>query len=288
MKFATAPLALALVATSHIGSADAALTGPEFMGFNWQLSDGTAKILPDYISVDGTYETDWDGISGPFAVTSQTFQRPLKVSVDMRVDPEAGLTSCVVMSVFPSDECIEAAGNDKKNARNLCGYAVSIGTGGNRFSGWGAEFNSETPYGKLVNMGTWHKVTIELLESGTTKQYFLDGVYQHELPDATSWKYMESNPDEGHIAFYSCSDAQYKNLVVEYTNLALGANGAVATQSSTLSQAGHPPNDASWAIDGNTYGGQHSTTITDHLDPSPWWRVDLLGGNDVDLHRVRD
>ncbi len=183
------------------------------MGYNWQLSAET-EILDEYISVTGMYETTLR--PGPIAVTSQTFQRPLKVSVEMQVDPNSNSLEpqCVTMSVFPSDACFGA--KPPENSRNGCGFAAGIGGWTNKFFSSGQEFGHGFPKdrGEIADMTAWHKVTIELVEDGSTK-YYLNDVLKHEDGDSTFSEYGGSSPDEGRIAFFSCGSGRYKNLKVE-------------------------------------------------------------------------
>lgn len=65
---------------------------------------------------------------------------------------------------------------------------------------------------------------------------------------------------------------------MEDTNLALQANGAVASQSSTYVCFNNDISFASRAIDGNTDGDYFNGSVTHtNADQPSWWRVDLLG-----------
>ncbi len=183
------------------------------MGYNWELSSG-AVLNNEYISVEGFSQTcglSADSCPAPIAKTLQTFQRPVRVSVDMKLGQV--LSESLLMSVFPSEACLAA---QSEAARGRCGYVSGIGGWGeDKFFGGGHEFGSPLSKGnfKTTDATVWNKVTIELLEDGTNRFYHNDD-FQYEILDSSASQYGGS-PDNGIIAFYSVATGLYKKLVVE-------------------------------------------------------------------------
>lgn len=181
---------------------------PELYGLNWELAGGASIVGFDlldpfaelYFEIP-SYNTD---LATPFARSIQSFQRPLEVSVEMRVKPGTSANQCLSLDLFASSACYAS----KKKALHQCGYQAGIGGyDGKSYYANENEFSGTSGPIAKVDTSQWHTVTIMLLQDGTN-EYYLNDVRQRSTTPSTTSKYVGS-VTEGQIALHGCGMGQY-------------------------------------------------------------------------------
>ena len=238
---------------------------PELFGFNWDLSNSYVNIVTDdasvgesYIEVPGrNYDRPGDMPFNPFARTVQAFQRPLEVSVDMRVAP-GKYAGCLGMAVFPASSCIETG--------VLCGFQAGTAGHGNNY--WVSEKSSFGSTGPQLYTDTgidslnWNTVKIELKEDGSNYYYLNDILMKTTNTNGLT---------EGNIVFVGCAWGQFKNLVVPGCS-----TNSISLESPTdvpsMKPSDVPPSQAqipSWIV-------QHESTIANFNETNDEEEITLV------------
>jgi len=93
---------------------------PELFGLNWELNEQAVIVTDDAIVGDYTEVPGY--ATNSFAKTIQSFQRPLEVSVDMRLKPGTS-AECLSVELFGSSSCYQ----ENRGSLSHCGYTAGIG-----------------------------------------------------------------------------------------------------------------------------------------------------------------